>query len=449
MMRHVVLLLSGLYLAPSLAATIDLTVDLVTETGTPEAETAGVLASICPGLAPGASSSPPDKLLPVVCDALLNNPDALQNALAYAALSPRSNTTISTILRQAPPSVSRALLHARMAALRRRLRESLALNESFDFDGMRLPASWRLAATDVATATDAAPATSSAAPSRWSVYLNAEAARYEQDALNTLAGFDGQTHGALLGADYRIGEQHFVGLATQLTRGESDIAGSGGELDSSDANLTLYTLWNFDSGAHVDFTMGVGAGEYKLARRIQATIGTLVIDTTATGKPDSKNYFVALGVGYDPLLPSGLNGSVSATVRYTRAELDAYDESGGLGLGLHIGSQTVADTTLHLNAQVQKAVSLSWGVLLPQFGVSYTRRADDDGTRLNAYFLEDPAHTSFGFDSKTDDPDFALATLGASLIRPGGSTVFLQFEHMFLTDHFTRQQLALGWRWEI
>lgn len=449
MKRWIAIAMMSMWSVGAVAAGIELVIGVATESGTPAAETAGALASFCPSVVLGAGNESSPSRLPDLCAALLASGDAAEAAQAYMALSPNTNTAISTVSIQAPPNVTDALLGARLAALRSGLKNMLARNDTFEFDGVRLPKSWMFAASDASVATDVAPQSKAPASARLSIYLNGEAANYEQDALPTLAGFDGQTRNAILGADYRIGDAYVVGAVTQFASSSADIADNGGSLDSRDTNVTFYGMWYSAAGAYLEASAGFGAGQFKLARRIQLVVGPVTIDTTAKGKPDGTHYDMAFGGGYDMLLPHGINGSLSGTLRYSSANIDVYDESDGAGLNLHIGSQTVASTMFSFSAQLQKAIALSGSVLLPQVGLNYSRSLQNDGTKLNAWFVEDPAHTPISFNAKTDDPDFALFSLGLSAIFPGGSTVFAQYEQMFLTEHFSRQSIALGWRQEL
>lgn len=61
MMRYVLQLWAGRLLTPTFAATIDLPLHVVTASGTLAAGTAGLLTSICPDLALGASIAPPER----------------------------------------------------------------------------------------------------------------------------------------------------------------------------------------------------------------------------------------------------------------------------------------------------------------------------------------------------------------------------------------------------
>ena len=446
MLRGTVVFLSMLWTSALFAAGINLTVTVGTEVTTPEAAVAGALTSLCPALLDVNASYPPEALrLHDICAQLNNGADATQ---AYTALSSRSNTAISTIVVQQPSAVPFALIGARLAALQRRSAQSLqSSNEFYDFDQLRIPSAWVLAASDATTATDAA-AKSTLPASQWSFYINGEGANYKQDALASVAGFKGNTTSALFGLDYRLGSHAAVGAASRIAKGAMDIVADGGSLDTTDANVTFYGSWFSDSGAHVDATAGFGTGAFKMTRRIQFVLGNMTIDDTAKGKPNGNQYTVTLGAGYDPYFSNGINASFSGMLRYCASTIDAYNEAGSNGLNLHIDSQKLKSSAAMLSALLQKSVSFQSFVLLPQASLSYTRNLGGDDATLRAHFIADPAQTPFEFKTKTDDPDFATLALGTSALFPGGSTLFVQYERLLLTQHYAQQSIALGWRRE-
>ncbi|MBI3775338.1 MAG: autotransporter outer membrane beta-barrel domain-containing protein [Gammaproteobacteria bacterium] len=440
--------MSMLWMSASSAAGIDLTFTIGTETKTPEDAVAGALATLCQPLLASASESVPaeSQRLYEVCVQLDGGADPSQ---AYRALSSRSNTAISTLFVQQPSAVPFALIGARLAALQRRSADSMrSSNEFYDFDQLRIPSAWVLAAAeDAATATDAA-AKSTLPAAQWSFYLNGEGANYKQDALASVAGFKGHTLGTIFGLDYRWGSNTVVGAASRLAQGAMDIVADGGSLDTTDANVTFYGSWFSDGGAHVDATVGFGAGEFKMKRRIQFVLGTMTVDDTAKGNPNGNQYTVTLGAGYDPYFSNGINASFSGTLRYSASTIDAYNESGSNGLNLHIDSQKLKSTAATVSALLQKAVSFPSFVMLPQASLTYLRHLGGDDATLRARFIADPAQTPFEFKTKTDDPDFATLALGTSAVFPGGSTMFAQYERMLLTQHYSQQSIALGWRRE-
>ena len=363
-------------------------------------------------------------------------------------MSSRTNTSIGTLFVQQPPSVPFGLIGARLAALQRRSAASLqSSNTFFDFDHQRIPSAWVLAAAESETSNDAAPNPTLAA-SPWSFYLNGEGSNYTQDALASIAGFKGNTLGALFGLDYRWGSSMVVGAASRLARGSMDIVADGGALDTSDANVTFYGSWFSAGGAHVDITAGVGTGAFEMTRRIQFVLGSMTVDDTAKGSPNGNQYSFSLGAGYDPYLPGGINASFSGALRYSASTIEAYNESGSNGLNLHIDSQKLTSTSANLSALLQKAISFSSFVLLPQASLSYVRHFGGDDAILRARFIADPAQTPFEFKTKTEDPDSATLALGTSAIFPGGSTLFAQYERLLLTQYYAQQSIALGWRRE-
>lgn len=452
MLRRTVLVVSMLWTSAVFAVGIDLSVTVGTEVTTPEAAVAGLLASVCPTLLQAGASYPPEtQRLHDVCAARYASPppDSAQVAAAYTALSSRSNTAISTLVVQQPSAVPYGLIGARLAALQRRAADALqASNQFYDFDHLRIPRAWVLAAAeDAATATDA-PAKSTLPASQWSYYLNGEGANYKQDALASVAGFKGHTLGALFGLDYRFGPRMVVGAASRLAQGAMDIVADGGALDTRDANITFYGSWFTDGGAHFDATAGVGMGEFKMTRRIQFVLGSLSVDDTAKGRPNGKQYNVTLGAGYDPYFSNGINASFSGSLRYSASTIDGYDESGSNGLNLRIDRQKLTSSAATLTALLQKALGFQAWVLLPQASLSYTRHLGGDDATLRARFIADPTQTPFEFKTKTDDPDVAALALGVSALFPGGGTLFAQYERLLLTQHYAQQSLALGWRRE-
>ena len=87
-----------------------------------------------------------------------------------------------------------------------------------------------------------------------------------------------------------------------------------------------------------------------------------------------------------------------------------------------IGNQNVESLQSVVSAQASIVMSQSYGILVPFLGFAWHHEFDDDQRDINAFYTFDPSEQMLSFATEAGDADFAIFSLGASLVRQGGGS---------------------------
>ena len=426
----------------SSADAFDLTVTL--NTNTPGAAVATAFSKFCGSLSSLANRSADQQQLATICSA---SATAVNSADAYEALSARSVTAETTLSSRGPGAAftwgggGKRLVDAAKA--------TAARAPEYEFDAERIPARWITAEADTkTTATESATTLPDGLLSkRWGGFVDASFARAQQDITNTEAGFKTQGNGLTGGVDYRYSDVLFFGSAARYLRNHGDLSGSTGSVKGGDFNLLLFGTYYPLQNLFVETSLGITRGNYDLTRNISFNLsGT---PTTATAKSSTDTGALALTVagGYDYAF-RGNNAAFNASLLWSKNNIDGFTESGAGGFNLAVGDQTIDMLTLNLGAQISRAISTTWAVVLPQFAATWVHQFQDSGQKISARFTADPTATPFSFTTETRDADYFKLVLRSAFVFPRGISGFVNYERWAGYDNYAQSAVALGGRWE-
>jgi uncharacterized protein YhjY with autotransporter beta-barrel domain/phospholipase/lecithinase/hemolysin len=153
-------------------------------------------------------------------------------------------------------------------------------------------------------------------------------------SLTSLA-YDLETVSGSGGVEYDVATGLVVGAAAAYTRSDSDFETSTGGARADGWQIGGYAGWN-GGGAFVQAYAGIGSLEYDISR-------DAVIDSISAS-PDGETMTAGAEAGL--LLPfGGMRAGPVVGVRYARAEIDGYTESGDPVLTLNVGDQRLSSLT--------------------------------------------------------------------------------------------------------
>ncbi len=443
--HHVVLV--GLLLMPwtmSMGA-INIIVDVATQTNTPEAAVAAALSDFCPKIQGLPNASPETDRLAEVCLAIENAP-VTETREAYRDLSARSATSILTMMTRGPMSQPVQILDNRLAALRRAAANTTTAKVDMEFNGQKLPAEFMASLLNYANG--GAASADEPQGSRLSGFVSGMYTKSEQTETATLAGFEGDTAGIVVGVDYRFQDNLFAGVAARLASSDVTLDDNAGSLDVFDTNITLYATSYTAENIYVDGTVYYGHGRFGLERELNFAVGNVIVNDRAQGDTLGNQFGASIGMGYDLLVGRSFVTQFSGKFRYGSAKIRGYEESNATGLNLNISDQNIDTTNFRLGASLSNAFSFSWGVIAPQFDVFWIHEFMTDGEEVRASFVADPFNTQFSFTSEDLDSDYFTTSLGAVFLIPGGFTAFIQYEAYIDYENYKQNMLSLGARME-
>jgi outer membrane autotransporter protein len=153
-------------------------------------------------------------------------------------------------------------------------------------------------------------------------------------SLTSLA-YDLETVSGSAGIEYDMSSGFIVGAAAADTRADSDVETGPGGGRASGWQVGGYAGWQ-GGGAFVQGYAGIGTLDYDISR-------DAVIDSIS-GDTDGKTMTAGAEAGY--LMPfAGVSIGPVVGLRYARAELDAYTETGDPVLTLNVDDQSVNSLT--------------------------------------------------------------------------------------------------------
>ncbi len=273
------------------------------------------------------------------------------------------------------------------------------------------------------------------------------------------AAFDFNNWGVTAGADYRFTDSFIGGAAFNFFRTDADFErGQGGSArgntTSNQYGGSIYGSYYGEDRYYIDGLFSFGFHDYSTNRRIAYTISPNTVDTagdtvntTATADPNGDHFSVNAGGGYN-FYKGAFTLSPYGRVGYTQLNVDSYSEVDPQGWGMRFSDQKAESLTTSIGAQISRAVSTSWGVLVPQIRGDWTHEFLDDGRTILVSLVGDPAPASFNVFTQGPDRDYfnLAADLSAQFAR--GVSAFVSFDTLLGYSGINSYTAWLGGRIE-
>jgi uncharacterized protein YhjY with autotransporter beta-barrel domain/phospholipase/lecithinase/hemolysin len=234
-------------------------------------------------------------------------------------------------------------------------------------------------------------------PSGLSVWASGNVASMDRRRSLTSLAYDLETVSGAAGLEYDMSSGFIVGAAGAYTRADSDTETSSGGARATGWHLGGYAGWE-GNGAFVQGYAGIGTLEYDISR-------DAVIDSISA-TPDGKTITAGAEAGY--LMPLGnLNIGPVVGLRYARAELDAYTETGDPVLTLNVDDQSLNSLTGSAGVEARGTYNLNDVTLQPYASASLEKEFEGDGRSVryaltaapeivNTFQLPGRSHDTYG-----------------------------------------------------
>lgn len=284
--------------------------------------------------------------------------------------------------------------------------------------------------------------------SPWGFFINGTISSGDQD-LNTNAykvKADFESRGLTAGVDYRFSPRLVAGAAFGYARFDADVS-ERSSLDTDARSLTVYGSWYPAERWYLDGRVSLGRASFELDRRIVFSIGGQSFDTTAVGSTDADQLTFALASGYH-IQQGAWTITPNASFRHIKSDVDAFTETGANQFNVAYGDQSVTSSQFALGVQVNRPISLSNGVLSPQFDLSLNREIDNDDLVLEARMVGASAAQVFELRDDQQDSTYGTAGLGFVYVTANGKQAYLSYRRVFGQEGLDRGTLNLGARFE-
>jgi outer membrane autotransporter protein len=312
---------------------------------------------------------------------------------------------------------------------------------SLQYAGLTLPAELLFGRQDqVALGVEPGIETPGLVPT-FGIYVIGSVSFGEKDDTADELGFDFNTGGVTVGADYRFNDSLIAGGAVGYVDSDSDFNGSRGDVDVRGISFLGYSTYYFSETSYLEAVLGFGGSKYNNTRKV--TIGSTT--SKVEGDTDGTETTISLGAGYDfargPLLfnPYG-------KINYIRTEIDGYSENTNTGLELEYDHQDSKSLSSLVGGQLSYAISKQYGVFLPTLRVDWVHEFKDDSRFITGSFVNDP--TNGRFNIKTDNPDrnYFLLGLGVAATFRDNRSAFFNYEYLLDQDDLEQKSLTAGFR---
>jgi outer membrane autotransporter protein len=298
--------------------------------------------------------------------------------------------------------------------------------------------------------------------SGWSAFVHGRAQFLESEASSLERGFDADTYGFHLGADRRVGARGLAGLLFAYDRTDSEFdpdlpgvnftpPGNDGTTDVDAYSLTAYGSLLLTDAIWAEASIGYGYTDYSFVRRAvfqEATRSIAQTDVSARADSHGNEGFGSAALGFDHAFGAAELGAY-ARLNYSFSSVSGYSESDSSGLALRVSGEDQDSLTSVLGVRGSYAISLDFGVLVPQFRLEWEHEYLRDASGYESRFLEDAAAQVFTVRSSSPDRDTLNGGAGVLLVLPNGWMPFADYEGLGGHSQQSRHRVLIGVRKEM
>ncbi|MFK7890943.1 MAG: autotransporter outer membrane beta-barrel domain-containing protein [Granulosicoccus sp.] len=256
-----------------------------------------------------------------------------------------------------------------------------------------------------------------------------------------------RSQGLTVGADYRLNPQVVIGAGVGLVNNDTDFEGDDGDLKAEGMSLNLFATWYEADQGYADIILDVGRSNFELQRRINLPGDP---GEFARGSTDASHITIAVSAGR-----TFSNGpwSFGPTMRLhlTSASVDAFEETssldnGGSGTALTVAAHNVKSTRMAVGADIRRAISTRWAVLIPTFRAELALENENERDEIEASFVHDPAGAPMRFNGTDRDNSYLNLSFGSTVMLANNKSAFAFYETRTQNDFVSQQWLQLGVR---
>jgi len=286
------------------------------------------------------------------------------------------------------------------------------------------------------------------------IFVSGTANFGDKDATENQAGFDFQTYGLTLGADYRFSNQLVLGSAFSYSATDTDIDSNGGYLDARAYSLTLYGTYYRADRFYIDGMINYGWYDYDQRRNVRYQLEDVAVNQRFNSDYDGQQFFVDLGTGYEFAHGNVFFGP-EIRLSYLDVQVDDFKErvnnnNPGSGWAVAVDEQDLQSLVFSLGGQVGYTIDQSWGIMQPQLELTWLHEFEDDRRVVRGRFLDGAAVPDNFFELSTDpvDKNYFRLGLGLSARFNNGASALIQYRTLFDYDNLSDHAITTEFRWE-
>ncbi|HSN70969.1 MAG TPA: autotransporter domain-containing protein, partial [Steroidobacteraceae bacterium] len=281
---------------------------------------------------------------------------------------------------------------------------------------------------------------------RLGLFMNGNVMFGEKDDTALEAGYDFDSIGITVGADYRFTDNVVAGFAVGYGDSSSDFTQNRGKLDSDGYSGSLFASY-YDQGGYIDGILSYGRSSFDSLRRIAFTIGGNETVAEAKGDTDASTFGAGLSAGWD-FGKGGFTFGPNVALSYIEVDVDGYTETGAGGYDLIYDDQTGKSFTIRAGGHASYAISGRWGVLTPQVRFDFVRELENDSQLVSARFAADPNSSGFVLATDVPDEEYFVWGLGLAGVFANGLSAFIDYQTVSSLDLIESHDFTIGIRYQ-
>jgi outer membrane lipase/esterase len=279
----------------------------------------------------------------------------------------------------------------------------------------------------------------------FSIFASADYQKFDKDPTRFESGFDRDTVGGTIGADYLFRNGLVLGTAVSYAHEFGNYDGIGGGFDHDAYGVLVYGSVIPISNMFVDAVAGYTWKDYSFDRRISVTTATVNVSGPTSADTDGDEFKFGLNAGYDFVLGRFTVGP-RVGVLYRETSIDGFRESGRTGLELEYDNQNIQSLTTTVGVYGSMAISTGFGVIVPQATAEYVHEFLDDQRSVGFRLVQNTVQARFLFQTEPPDRDYFNVGVGVAMVLPNGLQPYLNFRELVGYDDRSSHTVTLGLR---
>jgi outer membrane autotransporter protein len=277
-----------------------------------------------------------------------------------------------------------------------------------------------------------------------SLFASVEYQNFDKDTTRFETGFQRDTAGGTIGADYLFADGLVLGTAVTYGHEFGSYDGGGG-FDHDAYGILVYGSYVPIPNMFVDGVAAYTRKDYSFDRNTSFVRPGLATSGSSSGDTNGNEFRLGVNLGYDFVFGRFTVGP-RVGVLYRETTVDGFRESGHTGLELEYDNQNVQSLTTTAGVFGSVAISTGVGVIVPQASVEYVHEFLDDQRSVGFRLVQDPTPRKFLFQTDQPDRDYFNLGVGVSMVLPQGWQPFLNFRELVGYRDRSSHTVTLGLR---
>ncbi len=261
---------------------------------------------------------------------------------------------------------------------------------------------------------------------------------YDYNAGTNILGGDADVLTLTLGANHRIADNAYWGVALTVGNHDNDIA--SGNLDSRAVLAAIGGALRFGDGGYVHGSVSGGSTSIDTERRIEMGPTTRIEE----GSTNAGQIGAELGAGWLFGSSESLQHGPFASATWISQEIDGFAEGSGSATSMNFSSFDRDSFITRAGYQLMGNMEAGGSSLRPFVRVAWNQEGEDDQVQVNAGSNSMPGRFTIG--GFTPSQDWISADLGLNFTVGENATAFAAYSGRFNDDQQGNDSLSLGLR---